>query len=69
VVRAMPQFYIQYLLRNVKTDLQHIDCVDVDWGHLALDRDQWPTLVNVVMNFRVPYLVRNFFSICVTINF
>jgi hypothetical protein len=24
---------------------------DVDWMHLAQDRDQWQTLVNMVMNF------------------
>lgn len=26
----------------------------VDWSHLVQDRDQWWTLVNMVMNFWVP---------------
>jgi hypothetical protein len=25
-----------------------------DWIHLALDRDQWRTLMNTVMKFRLP---------------
>ena len=28
--------------------------VDVDWIGLAQDRDRWWTLVNVIMNLRVP---------------
>jgi len=27
---------------------------DVDWIHLAAGRDQWWSLVNTVMNLRVP---------------
>jgi hypothetical protein len=35
---------------NVKIDLRSIGW---DWIGLAQDRDQWRTLVNMVMNFRV----------------
>jgi hypothetical protein len=27
---------------------------DVDWIHLAQDRDKWLALVNTIMNLRVP---------------
>jgi hypothetical protein len=27
---------------------------DVDWIHLALDRDRWQAVVNTVMNLQVP---------------
>jgi hypothetical protein len=27
---------------------------DVDWIHLAQDKDQWQALVNMVMNLQVP---------------
>jgi hypothetical protein len=35
-------------------DLREIEFGDVDWIHLAKDRDRWWTLVNTVMNLRVP---------------
>jgi hypothetical protein len=35
-------------------DLREIGWDGVDWVNLAQDRDQWRTLVNVVMNLRVP---------------
>jgi hypothetical protein len=34
-------------------DLQEVECEGIDWTVLALDRDRWRALGNVVMNFRV----------------
>jgi ribosome biogenesis protein Nip4 len=39
---------------NIKTALREIGFGDVDWIHLAQDRDRWRALVNTVMNLRVP---------------
>jgi hypothetical protein len=40
---------------NIKIDLQEIGFGDIDWIHLAQDRDRWRALVNTVMiNLRVP---------------
>jgi hypothetical protein len=39
---------------NIKRDRKGIGCSDVDWIGLVQDRDQWRTLVNTVMNLRVP---------------
>jgi hypothetical protein len=39
---------------NIKIDLREIEWGGVDWIDLAQDRDQWRTLVNMVMNLRVP---------------
>jgi hypothetical protein len=39
---------------NIKTDLLEIGLGVVDWIDLAQDRYRWRTLVNSVMNFRVP---------------
>jgi hypothetical protein len=39
---------------NIKMDLREIGFGDVDWIHLAQDRDRWRALVNTVMNVRVP---------------
>jgi hypothetical protein len=38
---------------GVKMDLREIGWGDVEWIHLARDRDWWWVLVNAVMNFRV----------------
>jgi hypothetical protein len=39
---------------NIKMDLLEIGWGDVDWIGLAQDRDKWRTLLNTVMNLRVP---------------
>jgi len=39
---------------NIKMDLREIGWEDVDWIHLAQDRDQWRALVNTKMNLRFP---------------
>jgi hypothetical protein len=38
----------------------------MDWIDLAQGRDQWRTLVNTVMNLRVPQNIGKFLSSCVT---
>jgi hypothetical protein len=39
---------------NIKMDLREIAFGDVDWIHLAQDRDRWRALVNTVMNLLLP---------------
>jgi hypothetical protein len=39
---------------NIRMDIREIGWEGVDWMNLAPDRDQWQTLVNMVMNLRVP---------------
>jgi len=39
---------------NIKMDLQQEGCGSIDWIELAEHRDRWRTLVNAVMNLRVP---------------
>jgi hypothetical protein len=38
---------------NIKMDRRETVFGDVDWIHLAQDRDRWRALVNTVMNLRV----------------
>ena len=38
----------------------------MDWIELAEDRDRWWTLVNVVMNLRIPQNAGNFLTSCRT---
>jgi hypothetical protein len=39
---------------NIKMDLREIGFGDLDWIHLAQERESWRALVNTVMNLRVP---------------
>jgi len=39
---------------NIRTDLQEVGCVYMDWIGLAQDRDRWRTLMSAVMNLRIP---------------
>jgi hypothetical protein len=39
---------------NIMMHLREIGFGDVDWIHLAQDRDRWRALVNTVINLWVP---------------
>jgi hypothetical protein len=41
-------------VEGIKMDLREIESDGMDWIGLAQDRDQWRSLVNMVMNLRVP---------------
>jgi hypothetical protein len=38
---------------NIRIDLREIVWENVDWMHLAQDREQWCALVNMIMNLWV----------------
>jgi hypothetical protein len=38
---------------DIKIVLREIGLEDVDWIHLAQDKDRWWALVNTVMNLRI----------------
>jgi hypothetical protein len=40
---------------SIKIDLSEVVESGMDWIDLAKERGQWRTLVNILMNFRVPY--------------
>jgi hypothetical protein len=54
---------------NIIMDLREIGWEDVDWTHLAQDRDQWRTVVNTVMGLGVPLKAGNFLFSWVIISF
>jgi hypothetical protein len=39
---------------NIRIDIVEVGWGDVDWIGLAQDRDRWRSLVNSVLNLRVP---------------
>ena len=39
---------------DIKMDLQQVGCGVMDWIELVQDMNRWRTLVNAVMNIRVP---------------
>jgi hypothetical protein len=39
---------------NIKMDIREIGWDGMDWIDLAQDRDQWRTLMNTMVKFRVP---------------
>jgi hypothetical protein len=43
-------------------DLKEIGWEEVDWMHLAQDRDQWRGLANTIMNLQDPQTVENFLT-------
>jgi hypothetical protein len=55
--------------RILRMNLKKIFWEDVDWKHVAQERDQWRGLVNTLMNFRVTLKAGNFLTSLATISF
>jgi hypothetical protein len=47
---------------NIKMNLQELGWEGMDWTDMAQDRDRWWTIVNAVINLRVPYNAGNFLT-------
>jgi hypothetical protein len=47
---------------NIRTDLREGGWKNVDWIHLAQDRDQWQAPMNTVMGIRVSEKAGNFMT-------
>jgi hypothetical protein len=46
-----------------------VGCEGMDWIGLAQDIDRWRTIVNAVMNLRVPVNAGNFLTSCNPVSF
>ena len=53
---------------NIRIDLQEVGCGYIGWIWLAQDRDRWRTLVDAVMNFRVPRNAGNSLTSCKSVS-
>ena len=47
---------------SINMDVKEVGCEGIDYTELAQDRDRWWTLVNAVMNLRVPQNAGNFLT-------
>ena len=54
---------------KIRTNLQEVACVYMDWIGLAQDRDRWRALVSAVMNLRVAWNAGNFLTSCRPVSF